>query len=171
MRLLGRLIVVLFAGAGALVFAQFPEFAQQYRQRLGGALTELRDVVADFDRDAARNRLTREQALDTFDTSRDSFLRDRGTSTRTTLGRYDRLLEQRLRMEAAPPLLRPVVVLNRPDETTLAGAWDDFEPGAPLTTAGLVWAAVGFVFAGGAASMLRQIGGAVRRRRLRAQMQ
>jgi len=30
---------------GAAFFAQAPEFAQQYRQRLGGAVEELRRVV------------------------------------------------------------------------------------------------------------------------------
>ena len=60
-----------------------------------------------------------------------------------------------------------MVVLNRPDGATISGTWSDFEPGAPLTIAGVVWAAIGFVFAGGAVSMLRQIGGAVRRRRRR----
>ena len=54
LRWLGRLAVGIAAAAGALTASQLPEFAQQYRQRLGGALEELRQVVADFDADAER---------------------------------------------------------------------------------------------------------------------
>ena len=60
MRALGRLIVGLAAAGGALTASQLPEFTQQYRQRLGGAVDELLRVVADFDADAARNPLTGE---------------------------------------------------------------------------------------------------------------
>src|SRR5687768_16075545 len=104
-RLLGRLAVVLAATIGALTFAQLPEFSQQYRQRLGGALAELRQVVADFDADARRNRLTREAALETYDRSSEGFLRDQGTTVRAVIGRYERLAEQGARLEAAPPLM------------------------------------------------------------------
>ena len=47
-------VVGLMGGAG---LAQFPEYAQQYTQRLGGALDELSRVVADFDRSAAATGL------------------------------------------------------------------------------------------------------------------
>src|SRR5688572_1167100 len=79
MRALGRLIVVIAAAFGGLVASQFPEFAQQYRQRLGGAVDELLRVVADFDADASRNQLTREAALQTYGRSGEPFLQDRGT--------------------------------------------------------------------------------------------
>lgn len=168
MRSLGRLFVVVVAALGGLIGAQFPEFSQQYRQRLGGALEEVGHVVADFDADVARSRLTRERALESFDRAQDPFLRDRGVSTRSTLARYDRLFEQKVRLEAAPPLLRPVVVLNRPDMTVMQGAWSDFQPAVPLTPAAFIWAAIGFFFAGGFVSLIRQIVRAVhRRRRLR----
>ena len=42
----------------ALIGAQGPEFSQQYRQRLGGALDELSRIVAEFDADAARQAIT-----------------------------------------------------------------------------------------------------------------
>ena len=43
---------------GALA-SQAPEFAQQYRQRLGGALDELTAIVAQFDDDARRAEIGR----------------------------------------------------------------------------------------------------------------
>ena len=165
MRVFGRLFVVIVAALGGLVAAQFPEFSQQYRQRLGGALEEVGHVVADFDADVERSRITREAALERFDQAPDPFLRDRGVSTRSTLARYDRLLEQKVRLEAAPPLLRPVVVLNRPDMTVMQGTWSDFQPAVPVTPAAFIWAAVGFFFAGGFVSLVRQIVRAARKRR------
>ena len=38
---------------GAALATQAPEFAQQYRQRLGGAIDELRGMVAQFDAEAS----------------------------------------------------------------------------------------------------------------------
>ena len=41
-----------------LIGTQWPEFSQQYRQRLGGALDELSRIVAAFDAEAASRSLT-----------------------------------------------------------------------------------------------------------------
>jgi len=43
----------------ALAGSQIPEFAQQYRQRLGGAIDELNRMIAQFDSEAAGQSLTR----------------------------------------------------------------------------------------------------------------
>jgi hypothetical protein len=47
----------------------------------------------------------------------------------------------------------------------LRGAWTDYEPAVPVNTEGFVWAALGFFLAGGLVSLIRQIGGIIRRRR------
>jgi hypothetical protein len=159
MRAFGRLLVVVAAALGGLVGSQFPEFAQQYRQRLGGALDEMRQVVADFDADASRNHLTRDQALSNYGAADAGFLRDQGASMQGAIGRYERLNEQRSRLDAAPPLMRPVVVLSGPDRRVLRGAWADFDPAVPVTPSGFLWAGIGFVAAAGLVSLLRQLGG------------
>ena len=165
MSALGRAGVIVAAAAGGLVSAQLPEFAQQYRQRLGGALDEMRQVVADFDADAQRARLSRPEALATYGESPEPFLRDRGLSMAEVLSRYDWLVEQEQRLESAPPLMRPVVVLSGPDRRVVAGAWQDFEPALPITPAGFIWAAFGFLLGGGLFSLVRQLIGISRRRR------
>ncbi len=164
-RLVGRFVVVAAAALGGLTSSQLPEFAQQYRQRLGGALDELRQIVSDFETAAVRSNLTREEALETYGRSEADFLRDQGETARSTIRRYERLTEQRARLEEAPPLMRPVVVLSRPDERVVRGAWADYEPAVPVTAAGFVWAALGFFLAGGVVSLIRQLAGIVRRRR------
>lgn len=164
MRTFGRLIVVLAAAFGGFTASQLPEFAQQYRQRLGGALAELDRIVAEFEADASRNQLTRDEAVRTYTTSNEGFLRDQGESVAVTLSRQERLSEQRERLESAPPIMRPVVMLSHTDETVMRGAWTDYEPAVPVTSAGFVWAAIGFFLLGGLVSMLRQLIGLWRRR-------
>ncbi len=159
-----RLVILVAATAGGVTASQFPEFAQQYRQRLGGALDEMRQVVADFDADAQRNTLTREEALQTYGEAAEPFLQDSGISMTSLIRRYEWLSEQRARLESASPLMRPLVVLSGPDEKVVEGAWADFEPAVPVTTSGLAWAAIGFVIAGGIASVLRRFARAGRRR-------
>ncbi|WP_254684706.1 DUF2937 family protein [Sulfitobacter sp. JL08] len=58
-----RTLVLAGGVASAATLSQFPEYAQQYTQRLGGAVDALGQVVADFDASAAAEGLTREQAL------------------------------------------------------------------------------------------------------------
>jgi len=142
-----RILTLLTVCAGAVVASQAPEFAQQYRQRLGGAIEELAVVIADFDADASRNNLNREQALNIHRRSQEPFLRDRGVSTETAIRRLDRLSNQAQQFETLPPLLRPVAVAYGPDERLLDGTWRDFEPAVPVTPHGAVWTGAGALLA------------------------
>ncbi len=169
LRWLGRFIVGAAAAAGAIAASQFPEFAQQYRQRLGGALHEVQDIVADFDATAAGSKMSRDQAVQHLLAANEAFLRDQGAHVQRTLHRLDRLSEQRARLESAPALARPVIALSQPDPSVLRGTWGDFEPAVPTTPSGFVWAAIGFFLAGGVVSLVRQmagIGWRYRRRRM-----
>src|ERR1700760_4953272 len=85
----------------AALFSQFPEYAQQYEQRLGGAVNELKTIVADFDRDAQKFGLTREEALQHYAVSPDQFLVARGQSMQRTLARYDYLQADLSDLESA----------------------------------------------------------------------
>ena len=77
---IGRGVILAVGLAGGTLFSQAPEFAQQYRQRIGGAIDELRIIVDDFTKQAADHHLDRQQALDVYARSPDDFLRDRGLS-------------------------------------------------------------------------------------------
>ena len=61
--MLSKVITLVGGVAGAASFSQFPEFSQQYIQRMGGAVDELSRFVAEFDADAAELGLSREVAL------------------------------------------------------------------------------------------------------------
>lgn len=139
-----------FIYAAALIFAigasQFPEFAQQYRQRLGGAIEELGLVVSEFDRDATNSGLSRSQALQLHQQSTVPLFQARGRSMSTTIRRYETLLWQKDNFEKSSTMIQPLV-LAYSDEATFAGAWHDFRPAVPTTLDGLIWAVLGF-FAG-----------------------
>ena len=47
--MLARRLALAIAVLAGLIGSQAPEFAQQYRQRLGGALEELNRIVSEFD--------------------------------------------------------------------------------------------------------------------------
>lgn len=137
--------VLILSLAGGVLTSQAPELAQQYRQRLGGALEELSEVVAQFEVDAARNDLTTEEALALHDGAEQPFLRDRGQSIRRTIKRFEHLAHQSERLKDLPPVLRPFAIIANPDQTVLEGTFRDYEPAMPLTTHGLTWSAIGFV--------------------------
>ncbi|MCL6707436.1 DUF2937 family protein [Pseudomonas sp. R2.Fl] len=153
MPMLGRILTMALALLGGVSFSQAPEFTQQYRQRIGGAMDELRILIADFDSQAQRNGLDREQALDIYAASPESFLRNQGESMRRTFGRFEALSRQQQELAAAPPLARPFIVLRDPDSTIFANAWRDFVPAVPVDVPGLIWAAAG-VFCGWLVALL-----------------
>ena len=72
--------------AGAAVCSQYPEFAQQYLQRLAGQVDALEIVVTDFEASAMRAGLTRGQALGELTGT--PFLADRQADMRRTFRRY-----------------------------------------------------------------------------------
>ena len=83
-----RHAIALIAG---LIGSQGPEFAQQYRQRAGGALDELRRIVAGFDEQAASERLTQSEAVERLEAESDPLARRRGEDTACTIARAGRL--------------------------------------------------------------------------------
>lgn len=126
-------------------FAQFPQYAQQYEQRLGGAVDELRIIVEDFDRGAASFGLTREQALLRYAISPDEFINDRGLSMRMTLARYERLRSDLAELQQANALQRVQLLPRYLDTDVGARALENFEPGVPATGEALAWGLAGTV--------------------------
>lgn len=163
-----RTAIVVTGIAGGLVTSQAPEFTQQYRQRLGGALEELRAVVADFDRDAEASKLSRTEALSAYSASSQKFLRDRGLSIGRTINRYESLKRQQARFESWPEAARPLALAGEVDTQIMRGAWEDFAPGVPVTFTGALWAGAGFLAAFLLAMLTGKVGrgvaGASRRR-------
>lgn len=144
---LTKAVTLISALGGLAVFSQAPEFAQQYRQRIGGAVYELKTVVTDFDQDAASSQLSRDQALDRLKSSNEQFAQDRGQSMSGTIDRYQRLDEQMGWLEKSHPFTRPLLVLKNPDGQLVSHAWEIFEPAVPLNAPGALYGGLGALLA------------------------
>jgi hypothetical protein len=140
-----RLITMLPAAALAVALSQAPEFAQQYRQRLGGALDEVTRVVERFAEDARRASLTTDQAVRQLQANGDRLARDRGTAAAEDIERKARLERQKLAFETRGPFGRLTALATDFDPALTQRTWASFEPAMPITTEGLVGAALGFV--------------------------
>jgi hypothetical protein len=130
---------------GSVVASQGPEFAQQYRQRLGGAIDELRRVVQRFDADASANRYTREEALGRLGGNTEDLVSRQGVAMRANVERLERLERHRQAYVEAGPFQRLFIFVRDFDLDLMEAAYQDFEPAVPATQEGFVAAGLGFV--------------------------
>ncbi|KQT45337.1 hypothetical protein ASG52_14280 [Methylobacterium sp. Leaf456] len=132
----------------AALTAQGPEFAQQYAQRLGGALDELRRSIATLDADAQATGNSREQALERLRQNPDAFAARRGAAARADIERLKTLEAQKQALDTAPsPLGRLFVIAKEPDLGIARAAYRDYRPAVPTTVDGVVAGLLGFLAA------------------------
>lgn len=142
-----RQISLFFALLAGIVTSQLPEFAQQYRQRLGGAIDELQRFINDFDRDAKNNGMTRTQGIEKLKSNAEPLASQRGSRIRETESRLSRLKKQNDSFKQAGSFNRMAVMAKDFDPTIASRAYQSFEPAVPVTLEGLISALAGF-FAG-----------------------
>ncbi len=139
----------LIAGVGgialAVSFSQFPEYAQQYTQRLGGAVDELRVITEDFDRAATANGMERQAALERYNASSDAFLAGRGDSMAQTFTRYADLSETLARISGAGPVERLQALPDYLDTDIGRRTLENYKPAIPVTVEGVLYAGAGFL--------------------------
>lgn len=157
-------VFTLIAGlAGATASSQFPEFSQQYLQRLGGAVDALEEVVADFDASAARAGLDRNAAL--AELAGTAFLDSRRVDMMASIARYEVLRDDLAALQGQGALMRAYHLPRFTDPQIAQAAWTTFQPALPLTLTGAVFAALGFVIASlGMAAFVKLITWPFRRR-------
>ena len=119
-------------------FRQFPEYAQQYTQRLGGAVDELRDHRRRFRRRrAARSGLNRRRRRCSATIPRRmSSWSAAATRCAATLARYAQLSADLGDLQGAGPLQRLRILPNYLDSDIGARALADFKPAVPVTAEG-----------------------------------
>ena len=142
-----RFTSLLVAGCiGAAIASQAPEFMQQYKQRLGGAIDELATVVRHFDNDANAAGMDRASAIERYRRSTDSFFVARGTSMQTTISRWHDMSDHWRAIAGSNPFSRLPVFLSGADKDLIARTWNDYKPAIPTTPEGLGYSAAGFLF-------------------------
>lgn len=130
----------LAVGAGT---SQFPEFSQQYAQRLGGAVDALSEVVADFDTSAAAEGLSRSEAL--VQMTGADFIERRRTDMERIFDSHAILTEDLKLLAEAGPFMRAYYVAHFTDGDVTSAAWDAFQPAVPLNLTGAIFASFGFL--------------------------
>ena len=133
--------IAAFFGGGAL--AQFPEFYQQYLQRLAGRMDELRQRTQEIATDAAAQGLEVQAYIARFlDSPAHALEGERMVQAMESAQRTDsalRALSQADTWQQLPLFLRHL------DPALARDAGSLFQPALPLTLAGVVYALVGAV--------------------------
>ena len=146
---LARTMAAAMGLIGGVVASQGPEFAQQYRQRLGGAIDELQRVIQRFDTDAVANGQNRANAIDRLRGNADNLVSRQGDAMRANVERLDRLQRHRQHFVDAGPFDRLVLLLRDADVDLAEATYHDFEPAVPATQEGVAAAAAGLVIGWG----------------------
>jgi hypothetical protein len=145
MELLWRRLALAVGLLCGLIGAQAPEFAQQYRQRLAGAVDELARVVATFDAEAADKNLTPDEAIRRLEINVDPIAQMRGRDMAEDKIRLARLKDALAAFTGNAPVRRLMAILSTFDPATARRAWGDFQPAVPTTAeslavGGVAWA-------------------------------
>ncbi len=142
-----RMLTLAGGLAGTAATSQFPEYSQQYAQRLGGAVDALAEVVADFDASAAAVGLDRQAALAQMTGT--AFLDRRRADMTATFQRHARLEADLRALDGQGPFMRAYHLPRLTDSQIARAAWAAYQPAVPLSPAGLIFAVFGFVAGGG----------------------
>ncbi|PRY79729.1 Protein of unknown function (DUF2937) [Yoonia maritima] len=129
--------------AGAAGLSQFPEFSQQYLQRLGGQVDELSRQVKEFDTTALQEGLGREEMLEAM--AAVPLMQGQEAMWRRTISRHTRLSDNLIALRDASPIERMLMPHRMTDTETFQAVWQDFIPAVPVSTAGAAAAGTGFV--------------------------
>ncbi|WP_420548641.1 DUF2937 family protein [Curvivirga sp.] len=132
----------LFVGA---VFSQFPEFHQQYFQRLGGTLDELDRQVEALDNRAASTDLTRYNYIRHLINSKDKAAQMEGEHLTNLLRRQFDVQQAITSLENASPQMMAILVIYHLDVNTAKATAEVYKPAVPLTISGATYFGIGFV--------------------------
>ena len=148
----------------AVLLSQFPEFVQQYRQRLGGAVDALGPVVRQFDETASAAGLDRQAALSRLRANPDDLVVGQTQATASAIDRYERLQRQAEALATPVSIERLGVFAADYDPELARRTLGDFHPAVPVTPDGLGHAGGGFVLGYGLAALLAWLARALFRR-------
>ena len=136
-----------------LLATQVPEFAEQYRQRLGGAIDELAAVVSRFDSDSGQQGLTEAGGIDRLRSNHDRFVQQRGEELQDDVSRLQMLREAQMQFHSAGPVARLGTLVTHFDSRIARGTFNDYEPAVPTSPEAFVLGLIGFVVGGGIVHM------------------
>jgi hypothetical protein len=140
-RLLDRILCV----AGAVLFSQFPEFMQQYLQRLEGHLDEARLTVDRFRAAAAQSGMSLDQLVAGTAQNPDPSMGRLGGVIQAAVARVAELTSADAALRGASVVGRPFVFIAHMDRGIARATLAIYKPAVPTTVEGLAYAGLGIV--------------------------
>ncbi len=138
-------IALFFAIVFGFAATQAPEFWQQYRQRLGGAIDELTTIVGQFDSDAAAQHLNEQHAVSRLEANPDPLAQGRGAEMQHIIDRLARLRQSEAAFNSTNVVSKWIALAETFDPTIAARAYEAYQPAIPTTPDGFISGLVGFV--------------------------
>ncbi|MCC1493641.1 DUF2937 family protein [Cognatishimia sp. F0-27] len=129
---------------GAVGLSQFPEFSQQYTQRLGGAVDELSRIVTRHEQWAADRGLSMDAYLAAL-AGEGPLAAEQAQAIGHDLDRHARLRAALDALEGAGPFTRARLATHIGDREVARAALQAFRPAVPATFEGAVFAGTGFL--------------------------
>jgi hypothetical protein len=140
--MLARRLALFFALLCAALASQIPEYGQQYRQRLGGAVDELNLIIARFDEDSRQAGLSEQQGIKRLLENNDEFIRGRGFQMQDIIRRRQKLGRA---MDEPQGLERLFSLTFDFDASIARQAYSDYRPAVPVTSDGFIFGGIGFL--------------------------
>ncbi len=132
-----------FSVLGAISFAQFPQFVQQYLQRLSGHLDEARRIVERYKLAAERAGMEFDPYIERFRADPDPVIAEHGYIMAEAVERYEFLSRAVEALTQSNMFTRPFVFLANLETDIAWQAWLIFQPGVPTTVEGALYALTG----------------------------
>lgn len=129
---MGRIMNLIGGGVMAVGASQFPEFSQQYVQRLGGMVDGLRPVVEQFDARADAAGLERQSLLDRLIGNADPLVAQTARDTEGHIQRYERLDAHYQKLRDASATQRLLHLNSFSDLEIAQATWSDYRGAVPI---------------------------------------
>ncbi len=152
-RMIIRRLALFFAMLFGVAATQAPEFMQQYRQRLGGAVDELNTIVTRFNADSAGQGMSRDAGIARLRSNTDAFVAERGAQMEDIVARLQKLTRESEDFAKANGIGQLVRLTTDFDSRIAARAYESYRPAIPVTMEGFAIGLFGF-FLGGALTHL-----------------
>jgi hypothetical protein len=119
-------VAIVVAFVLGTVASQGPEFAQQYEQRIGGAIDEVSRIVQHFDEDSRRSGYDRAGALSVMSNNAERLVRDQAVRWTEIITRLESLRKQQLALQSSGTVGRVFLLATDRDAPLASRTYADF---------------------------------------------
>ena len=144
-----------FSVLGAIGIAQFPQYFSYYLQRLGGHLSEARQIVAQYRQAADSLGISLEKYIETHLDAENEIFISSGEIMGNFLVRLESLEQSFYVLQQSTPFNRWWVFFQEVDWAIARQTLNIYTPGIPTTPEGLIYAFLGLIIGWGLFSIIK----------------